>query len=170
MLIGVGPLLASGTAHPFDLVGAVLALVAAITYAIGVIAQKPVVRRIPAVQATFLGCAIGLVVCLPFAPLLVEQLAVAPPSAWWGTVYLGVVPTALAFTTWAYALSRMPAGQLGIASYLSPPLATLMGFLAFQEIPHPLALAGGVICLVGVALSRRRTVVREQLANPVAPE
>ncbi|MGV3713488.1 DMT family transporter [Pseudolysinimonas sp.] len=170
VLIGVGTLLASGTAHPFDLVGAVLALVAAVTYAIGVIAQKPVVRRIPAVQATFLGCAIGLVVCLPFAPLLVEQLAVAPPSAWWGTVYLGVVPTALAFTTWAYALSRMPAGQLGIASYLSPPLATLMGFLAFQEIPHPLALAGGVICLVGVALSRRRTVVREQLANPVAPE
>lgn len=170
VLIGVGTLHASGTAHPVDLVGAVLALVAAITYAIGVITQKPVVRRIPAVQATFLGCAIGLLVCLPFAPLLIAQLAVAPASAWWGTAYLGVVPTALAFTTWAYALSRMPAGQLGIASYLSPPLATLMGFVAFQEIPHPLALVGGVVCLLGVALSRRRTVVREQLANPVAPE
>jgi drug/metabolite transporter (DMT)-like permease len=106
LLIGVGTLLASGTAHPFDLVGAALALVAAITYAIGVLTQKPVVRRIPAIQA--------------------------------------------------YALKRMPAGQLGIASYLSPPLATLMGFLAFQEIPHPLALAGGVVCLIGVALSRRR--------------
>jgi drug/metabolite transporter (DMT)-like permease len=156
VLIGVGTMLAQGGAHPLDLVGALLALVAAVTYAIGVIAQKPVTRHIPAIQATFLACAIGLVVCLPFSGLLVEQLAVAPASAWWGTVYLGVVPTALAFTTWAYALGRMPAGQLGIASYLSPPLATVMGFLAFGEIPHPLALAGGVICLVGVAVSRRK--------------
>lgn len=156
VLIGVGTLLASGSAHPFDLVGAVLALVAAVTYAVGVIAQKPVMRRIPAIEATFLGCAIGLLVCLPFAGALVGQLAVAPPAAWWGTVYLGVVPTALAFTTWAYALGRMPAGQLGVASYVAPPLATVMGFLAFGEIPHPLALAGGVVCLAGVALSRRR--------------
>jgi len=156
VLIGIGTLLASGTAHPFDLVGAVLALVAAVTYAVGVIAQKPVMRRLPAIQATFLGCVIGMVVCLPFAPALLDQLAVAPPSAWWGTVYLGIVPTALAFTTWAYALGRMPAGQLGIASYTAPPLATVMGFLAFGEIPHPLALAGGVVCLIGVALSRRR--------------
>ena len=156
VLIGIGTLLASGTAHPFDLVGAVLALVAAVTYAVGVIAQKPVMRRLPAIQATFLGCVIGMVVCLPFAPALLDQLAVAAPSAWWGTVYLGIVPTALAFTTWAYALGRMPAGQLGIASYTAPPLATVMGFLAFGEIPHPLALAGGVVCLIGVALSRRR--------------
>lgn len=156
VLIGVGAMLAQGGAHPVDLLGAVLALVAAITYAIGAVTQKPVVRRVPAIQTTFLGCAIGLVVCLPFTGALVEQIAVAPASAWWGTLYLGVVPTALAFTTWAYALSRMPAGQLGIASYLSPPLATVMGFLAFGEIPHPLALAGGVICLLGVAVSRRR--------------
>jgi len=160
VLIGVGTLLASGTAHPFDLLGAMLALVAAVTYAVGVLTQKPVLRRIPAVQVTFLGCAIGLVVCLPFAGRLVEQLGVAPAPAWWGVVYLGVVPTALAFTTWAYALGRMPAGQLGIASYLSPPLATVMGFLAFREIPHPLALAGGMLCLLGVALSRRRSAVR----------
>jgi drug/metabolite transporter (DMT)-like permease len=156
VLIGVGTLLASGRAHPLDLLGAALALVAAITYAVGVLTQKPVLRRIPAIQVTFLGCAIGLVVCLPFAGRLVEQLSIAPTAAWWGVGYLGVVPTALAFSTWAYALGRMPAGQLGIASYLSPPLATVMGFLAFGEIPHPLALAGGVLCLACVAVSRRR--------------
>jgi drug/metabolite transporter (DMT)-like permease len=156
ILIGIGTTLRSGTAHPLDVVGALLALAAAIAYAVGVITQKPVVRRIPAIQATFIGCVIGLVVCLPFAGALVTELAVAPTSAWLGTLYLGLVPTALAFTTWAYALKRMPAGQLGISSYLSPPLATLMGFLAFGEIPHWLALVGGVVCLVGVALSRRR--------------
>jgi drug/metabolite transporter (DMT)-like permease len=161
VLIGVGTMLAQGGAHPVDAVGAVLALVAAITYAVGVIAQKPVVRRIPAIEATFLGCAIGLVVCLPFAGLLATQLAVAPVDVWWGVLYLGIVPTALAFTTWAYALRRMPAGQLGIASYVAPPLVIVMGFVAFGEIPHPLALAGGAVCLLGVGLSRSRPRVVE---------
>ena len=65
------------------------------------------------------------------------------------------MPLALAFSTWAYALARMPAGRLGISTYLAPALATLMGFLAFGEVPHVLALVGGVVCLIGVALSRR---------------
>lgn len=156
VLIGIGTSLAQGSARPVDVVGAAFALAAAVTYAIGVLVQKPVVRRLPGIQVTFLGCLIGMLVCLPFAGGLAAQLAVAPPPAWWGVAYLGVVPTALAFSTWAYALRRMPAGQLGISTYLAPPLATLMGFLAFREIPHPLALAGGVVCLVGVALSRRR--------------
>jgi drug/metabolite transporter (DMT)-like permease len=157
VLIGIGTSLVQGSARPVDVVGAVLALAAAVTYAIGVLVQKPVVRRLPAIQVTFLGCVIGMLACLPFAGPLVSQLALAPAGAWWGVAYLGVVPTALAFTTWAYALQRMPAGQLGISTYVVPPLAILMGFLAFREVPHPLALVGGVVCLVGVALSRRRS-------------
>lgn len=164
VLIGVSTLLDRGTARPFDLVGAALALVAAVTYAVGVLAQKPIVRRIPAIQVTFLGCVIGMLACLPFAGALVEQLAVAPASAWLGTAYLGVVPTALAFTTWAYALRRMPAGRLGVTTYLVPPIAIMLGLVAFGEVPHPLALVGGVLCLAGVALSRRRSTVRERAA------
>jgi drug/metabolite transporter (DMT)-like permease len=169
LLIGVSTLLGAGAAHPFDLVGALLALVAAVTYAAGVLAQKPIVRRVPAVQATFLGCVIGMLACLPFGGALVDQLAVAPVDAWIGTVYLGIVPTALAFTTWAYALQRMPAGRLGVTTYLVPPIAIVLGLVAFGEVPHPLALVGGVLCLVGVALSRRQPVVREQVSG-AAPD
>lgn len=167
VLIGVSTLLDRGAARPFDLVGAALALVAAVTYAVGVLAQKPIVRRIPAIQVTFLGCVIGMLACLPFSGALVAQLAVAPTSAWLGTVYLGVVPTALAFTTWAYALQRMPAGRLGVTTYLVPPIAIVLGLVAFREVPHPLALLGGVLCLAGVALSRRQPAVRERGALPV---
>jgi drug/metabolite transporter (DMT)-like permease len=133
------------------------ALLAAVTYAVGVIAQKPIVRRIPAGQASLLGCVLGLVACLPFTPELVGDLADAPAAAILGAVYLGVVPTALAFTTWGYALARMPAGRLGVSTYIVPPLAVVLGFLAFGEVPAVLAIVGGVVCLVGVALSRRST-------------
>lgn len=69
---------------------------------------------------------------------------------------LDAVPTALAFSTWAYALARVPAGQLGVSTYVVPPVAILLGLLVFDEIPGPLAIAGGALCLLGVGLSRRR--------------
>jgi len=157
VLIGVGT---SGGDALGDGVGVVWALVAAVTYAAGVLMQKPALKRLPAAQVTFLGCAIGLVACLPFAGQLVADLQAAPPAAIAGAVYLGAVPTALAFSTWAYALSRMPAGQLGVTTYIVPPLAIALGFVVFAEIPAVTAILGGAVCLVGVALSRRRPAVR----------
>lgn len=140
-----------------DPIGVVWALAAAVTYTIGVLAQKPVIRRLPAGQVTFMGCAIGMVVCLPFVGQLVSSLAVAPVTAILGIVYLGLVPTAIGFSTWAYALQRTTAGRLSVSTYIVPAIAIVMALLFFHEIPAPLAIVGGVICLVGVAISRRRT-------------
>jgi drug/metabolite transporter (DMT)-like permease len=143
-----------------DLVGVVLCVVAAVTYAGGVVAQKPLLRRLPGLQVTFLACAIGAVCCLPWAGVLVGELGAAPGASIAGMVYLGVVPTALAFSTWAYALRRMDAGRLGVTTYLVPPLVILLGWLLLDEVPPALALVGGAVCLAGVALSRRRGRVR----------
>lgn len=154
VLIGLSASLFGG-GH-VDLAGVLWALASALTYAIGVLAQKPVLRRIPPLQATFIGCVIGMIACLPFAGQLVAEVAVASPAALTGVVYLGIVPTALAFTTWGYALARVPAGQLGISTYVVPPLAILAGWLVFSEVPAVLAILGGVLCLAGVGLSRRR--------------
>jgi drug/metabolite transporter (DMT)-like permease len=146
---------ASNTAES-DLVGVVLSLVAAVTYAIGVLAQKPVLRRLRGLQVTWLGCTVGALVCLPFTPGLLAELAAAPGAATAGLVYLGVVPTAVAFSTWAYALARMDAGRLGVSTYLVPPITILMSAVLLGEVPPILAIIGGAVCLVGVGLSRRR--------------
>jgi drug/metabolite transporter (DMT)-like permease len=69
-------------------------------------------------------------------------------------VYLGVFPTAIAFSTWAYALARTTAGRLSASSYLVPGLAVLMSWLVLSEVPTPLAMLGGLLCLVGVAVTR----------------
>ena len=135
--------------------GAALCLVAALAYAGGVVTQKPLLRRVSALQVTWLACGVGAVACLPFAPALLRELgeADAPTVAW--AVYLGVFPTALAFTTWAYALARTTAGRMGATTYLVPPLAVLMGWAILGEVPPFLALLGGALCLAGVAVSRR---------------
>lgn len=162
VLIGVGSGGLAGLGG--DGSGLLWALLAALTYAAGVLLQKPTLRRLPNAQVTFLGAAIGMVACLPFAGDLVREVQAAPPLAIAGAVYLGAIPTALAFSTWAYALSRMPAGQLGVTTYIVPPLAIVAGLIVFAEQPALLAIVGGVVCLVGVALSRVKPRV------PVATE
>jgi drug/metabolite transporter (DMT)-like permease len=152
VLIGAATAQAEGS----DGLGVVLCLLAALSWAIGVMAQKPVLRRLPALQVTLLACAVGTVVCLPFAGGLVADGRDASGQAVIALVYLGLVPTALAFGTWAYALSRMTAGRLGVTTYLVPPLTVLMAWPLLGETPPALALAGGALALVGVGLTRRR--------------
>ncbi|MGY1707321.1 DMT family transporter [Geodermatophilus sp. SYSU D00697] len=143
-----------------DAVGVVFCLVAALTYAAGVVAQKPVLRRLPPLQVTLTACGIGALCCLPWAGTLAGELAEAPAGSVAGMVYLGVVPTALAFSTWAYALARTDAGTLAVTTYLVPPLVIALGWLLLDEVPPALAVVGGAVCLAGVALARHRARVR----------
>lgn len=139
-----------------DAAGVVFCLVAAVGYAIGVVAQKVVLRRLPALQVTLAACAVGAVCCLPWAGVLAGEVGRAPVSSVLGMVYLGAVPTAIAFSTWAYALARTDAGRLGVTTYLVPPLVIGFAWVLLDEVPPLLAVVGGAVCLAGVAVSRRR--------------
>jgi drug/metabolite transporter (DMT)-like permease len=138
------------------LIGVLLCLLAAIVYAVSVLLQKGVLQRVSAIQVTFLACATGLVCTLPFGATLVAELADAPAGVPWAVVYLGLFPTAIAFTTWAYALRSIPAGRLGVTTYVVPVLVVLMSWGMLGEVPPWGAFAGGALCLAGVAVARRR--------------
>jgi drug/metabolite transporter (DMT)-like permease len=147
--------LATSAEHSVAGVGALLCIAAALSYAIAVVIQKPVLGRASALGVTWLGCTVGAIACLPFAPALPGDLSDAGAEAIAWTVYLGVVPTALGFTTWAYALSHTTAGRMGATTYLVPPLAVLLGWIVLGETQPALALLGGALCLGGVVLARR---------------
>lgn len=138
-----------------SVLGVALCLLAALTYGAGVVAQKPALRHASPLQVTAFGCLIGTVACLPFAGQLLSQVRDAPLRATLDVVYLGLFPTALAFTTWAYALARTTAGRMGATTYAVPALVVLMSWAVLGEVPGWLTLAGGALCLGGVALSRR---------------
>jgi drug/metabolite transporter (DMT)-like permease len=134
--------------------GAGLCIVAAAAYAGGVTAEKPLLRRNSALTVTWLACTIGAVVCLPFAPQLVHELGTSNAGADAWMLYLGLFPTSVGFTLWAFALARTSGGRMGAMGYLVPPLAILMGWLILGDVPPLLALGGGVLCLAGVAVAR----------------
>ena len=71
-------------------------------------------------------------------------------------VYLGVVPTALGFATWAFALRRTSAGRMASLAYLIPVVAILLGWARARR---DAAVARG---------RRRRAVPRRRRPRPPA--
>lgn len=150
-----------------DVLGVVLCLVSAVVYSISLILQKPLVARLPAIHVVWLACTIGALVCLPFLGQLVDETRAAPTSSVLWVVYLGVFPTAIAFTTYAYALRHMSASSLGVTTYLVPPITIVMGVLLLDEAPPGMAYVGGALALVGVAVARRKPrTVAEEVSPP----
>jgi drug/metabolite transporter (DMT)-like permease len=152
-----------------DAVGAGLAVAAAGAYAAGVVVQKPVLTRTTPLAATWIGTTAGLIVCLPFAPALVYQAASMPAQPFWWLLYLGVFPTAVAFTTWAYSLKHLPASRLTTTTYAIPVLTVVLSWAWIGETPPARAYVGGLVCIAGVLIalpsgrmSERRLSIREQ--------
>jgi drug/metabolite transporter (DMT)-like permease len=135
--------------------GLVLLALATCAYASAVVVQKVALNRAGAFQVTWLGCVAATLACLPFLPQLAGEVPHAGGAPSW-LLYLGAMPTALGFATWSFALSRAGAGRVASLNYLIPVVAILLGWLQLGERPPPGALAGGMLCLAGVYVARRR--------------
>jgi drug/metabolite transporter (DMT)-like permease len=144
--------------------GVVLCLIAAVGYAAGLVAEKPVLEHASPLVVTWIACTVGAICCLPWAPGLINQLGRATTGQALWIVYLGVFPTAIGFLAWAFALSHTSAGRLAPFTYLVPPLALLLGWPILSETPPLLAIPGGILCIAGVAISRWQP--RAQTAAP----
>lgn len=150
---GVVVIAVSTSSGRFDAVGVVLGLVSAVLYAGAATLQKRLLPRVDALTMTWLGCLAGTVASLPFLPGLVSQVSVATSSTVLGIVYLGVFPTAIAFSTWGYVLTRASAGRTAATTYAVPAVVVLLSWALLAEIPAPAALLGGVLALAGVAVA-----------------
>ena len=142
-----------------SLLGVLLVLIAAAMYAVGVLTQKVLLRRIPSVQVVLVSFLMGAATCLPFASDLPAIVRDGGAELWW-IVYLGVLPTAVAFTTWAYALTHTDAGKLSLTTFLVPGIATVIAWLLIDEVPPSLTFLGGALAIGGVLMTRRRPAVR----------
>ena len=133
-------------------ISVLLILGAAFCNAITTVLQKPLFARYKPLHVAAWNMAIGGFVLLPFLPSAIEQAQVAPTISFWSVVYLAVVPSLIAYGTWAITLSRLPAARASNFQYAVPPMAMLIGFLWLGEIPTVFGLIGGAMALAGVVV------------------
>jgi drug/metabolite transporter, DME family len=67
-------------------------------------------------------------------------------------VYLGAVPTALAYILFARGLERIGAGETATLTLAEPVTAAALGFAVLGERPGAAALIGASLVLAGLAL------------------
>jgi drug/metabolite transporter (DMT)-like permease len=120
------------------------------------IIQKPALRATGALPITWAACTTGALVLLEFVPQSTHQLSHASAGTLLGVLYLGIGPTATAFLLWAFVLAKMDAGPLGATTYVVPPLVVVISWIWLGQVPPALAIPGGLLCLAGVAIARRR--------------
>jgi drug/metabolite transporter (DMT)-like permease len=128
---------------------------------------KPLSEAVGAFGATAWSLWAGMLLMLPAAPWLVADLGSASVAAVGAAAYLGIVPSALGYLTWSAALARAPIAHTTAALYLVPVVAVLMAWAVLGERPAPLAVAGGVLAVLGVILVRRPPALRAPRSAPV---
>ena len=134
--------------------GVGLVLFATFASSVFFVLQRPYLERYSPFQMTAIGIWAGTaLMAVLWLPGLIPAVRHAPLASTLAIVYLGVLPGALAYVAWAYALSKMPASLLGISIYLEPPIAIAVAFVWLGELPSWLTILGGVIAIGGVVIS-----------------
>ena len=154
-------LISAGEGEGFGLAPqALLILLAALSSSIYFVIQKPYLQKYGALAFTTYAVWAGTLLSLVFLPGLISQMGAARPRTTLAMVYLGVFPTAIAYVTYAYAFSRMPASRAVSFLYLIPVMAYLIAWAWIGEVPTLLSVVGGCVTLSGVlivnAFGRRR--------------
>jgi drug/metabolite transporter (DMT)-like permease len=137
---------------------ALVVLAAAFVQGVYHFSTKPLLRRYTGFQVACYAMWSGTFFLLPLAPAAAHAFSAASPKALGAVVFLGLLPSAVAFVTWGYAVARYPVAVSTAALYLVPPVALFVAYVWLGETPRPVELLGGLVTIVGVFLINRRPV------------
>jgi DME family drug/metabolite transporter len=144
LLVGVSAGADTGTTV---VLGALLAVGSALGYAVVTLAGAGVPAGVPVTLAGFAG---GALLLTPVA-LVVGLRFTTEPGAIAMLIYLGVVPSALAYALFFAGIRTVPGAVASIVTLLEPLTATALATAFLGERLAPGALAGGLLVLAAVA-------------------
>ncbi|MGR3468620.1 MAG: DMT family transporter, partial [Shimia sp.] len=126
---------------------ALLPLGVAVNFALFMLVTRQLAKGVDPVALQALSGALAVVILLPVMALATvvgwEVLAFTPPPpAGWGWLLAVGITGAVAHLCMTWALRYAPSATLAPMQYLEIPFATLVGFVAFRELPGGLAALG----------------------------
>jgi drug/metabolite transporter (DMT)-like permease len=156
-------LLAAGTGS-FDVVGAALALAAALTYTTYILVSDRIVGEVDPFALALLVLT-GATASFTAAGLTTGSLDLAlSGEAWLWLLLIALVSTVFAVSAFFAGLRRVGPSEAAILSTFEPPVTVALAFLVLGEHLTPAQLLGGALVLAAVILlqlpARRRMPAR----------
>lgn len=137
--------------------GDVLIMISAVNWAVFSVLSRGLMLRHPPARALLFVMSLGwiftTILFLPFSGL--ADIANLTRPGWWGILFLGIGCSGLAYIAWYDALQVLPVSQAGVFLYLEPVVTVIVAWWILAEPVTLVALAGGVIILLGVWLVNR---------------
>ena len=137
------------------LAGVLLALASAAGIAGHMLGSRRLAGRHPPIRALAVSFAAGTVLFAPVALLHGVELR-QPPAGWFWVVYLGIVPSVVAYFLFQRGLRDLPATAASVATLVEPLTAAVLAWLLFGERLGPVGLAGGALLLASIVVLSRR--------------
>ena len=147
--------MASGASASVSPLGVVLALGAGIGYAAYTVAAKSLLDKghgPEQVMARTFGT--GALILLPIIPAT-GFTAISTAPAIGEALYLGAIPTALAYVLFARGLNHLPTAEVATLTLAEPLTAALLGTVVLGEQLTPGAAVGAAMILAGLAALAR---------------
>lgn len=129
-------------------------MVSAISFSVYNLLQRRLTRTYTALQVTAYSIFAGALLLAPAAPReAAAELFGAPPRQLTILAFLALLSSALAYASWAKAIS-LARNTANVSNYmfLTPFLSALMAFFLAGEAIEPAQAAGGAVVLCGVFL------------------
>lgn len=115
--------------------------------------QRRLTKTYSGLQASAYSVLAGTLMLAVFAPESVREVQSAPPVALLYVVILGVFSSAIAYVAWANAFARADkASSVSNYMFVTPLLATILGFFMANEVPDRGTVIGGSVILLGMLL------------------
>lgn len=132
--------------------GLFLVFFAMISTSIFFVYQKALFKKYKPIELTAYFTWFGTIPMLVFSPGLIDNITSVSLEAQLAAVYVGVVPAAFCYATWAIALSLGNVSTVSSMIYLEPLIAIIVAWIWLQELPSGLSLIGGFIAISSVAI------------------
>lgn len=151
--------------------GEIFSLLSAMTWAVGVILYRQLVRGLPALTLNFNK---NLLVLVMLVPLPFVLHGTASPWMPWSDALIamasGFLGIAVADTLYFVALARLGAGRMGVIGNAYSPMVIVLSLLWLGERMGPWQVAGFMLVMAGVlVIAKRPSPAPVVVGEPVPP-
>ncbi len=129
--------------------GASLVFVAVLSASVYGVLTKYMVKNYAPLEVVSWAMWAGTLALLPLGHGLLTRVQQVPLLATFNVILLGILPGAICYALFTFALSRVTVARASTSMFFMPITSILLGWLLLGELPSWIAITGGCVTIIG---------------------